>query len=178
MGDTPPKSVMSMGGKFAYPDDAAETPDTLQALYEFDGHTLLWDHGTGIDGEYYGRNHGVGFVGNNGTLVVDRDGWEVIPEKKKNVDQMERVDLIKGTGKGLDYHMANFIEGVKNRDLKLNASIDIAANTARVAHLGNIALRTGRRLYWDAEKSMFINDDEANRFLVPEYRAPWVLPKI
>jgi hypothetical protein len=74
--------------------------------------------------------------------------------------------------------MANFIEGVKDRNRNLNASIEIAANTARVAHLGNIALRTGRRLYWDAENSRFINDDDANKFLVPEYRAPWVLPKI
>jgi predicted dehydrogenase len=178
MGDKAPKSVMAMGGKMAYPFDAAETPDTLQALYEFDGHTLLWDHGTGIDGGYYGRNHGVGYVGNNGTLVVDREGWEVIPEKKKNKDLMERVELQKGNGKGLELHMANFIEGVKTRNRNLNASIEIAANTARVAHLGNIAMRTGRRLYWDAEKSQFINDEEANKFLIPQYRAPWVLPKI
>jgi hypothetical protein len=74
--------------------------------------------------------------------------------------------------------MANFIEGVKERKRDLNASIHIAANTARVAHLGNISLRTGRRLYWDAEKSQFIGDDDANKFLVPEYRAPWILPKI
>jgi predicted dehydrogenase len=178
MGDTAPKSVMAMGGKFAYPNDAAETPDTLQALYEFDGHTLLWDHGTGINGGYYGRSHGVGYVGNNGTLVVDRNGWEVIPESKKKVDLMERIPLQKGTGKGIDLHFQNFIEGVKSRNRNLNASIEIAANTARVAHLGNIALRTGRRLYWDAKISKFINDDEANKFLVPQYRAPWVLPKI
>lgn len=178
MGDPTPKSVMSMGGKFAYPDDAAETPDSLQALYEFENHTMLWDHATGINGGHFGRNHGVAYVGNNGTLVVDRDGWEVIPENKKGNDLMERVDLIKGTGKGLDFHMANFIEGVKDRSLKLNASIDIAANTARVAHLGNIALRTGHRLYWDTEKRMFTNDSDANAYLVPEYRAPWALPKI
>jgi len=178
MGDKAPKSVMAMGGKFAYPNDAAETPDTLQALYEFDGHTLLWDHGVGIDGGYYGRSHGVGYVGNNGTLVVDRNGWEVIPESKKKVDLMERIPLQKGTGKGIDLHFQNFIEGVKSRNRNLNASIEIAANTARVAHLGNIALRTGRRLYWDAKISKFINDDEANKFLVPQYRAPWVLPKI
>src|SRR5690606_9042576 len=39
-----PKSVMAMGGKFAYPDDASQTPDTLQTLYEFDGFSLLWEH--------------------------------------------------------------------------------------------------------------------------------------
>ena len=52
-----PRSVMSLGGKFAYPDDACETPDTQQAIYEFDGFTMLWDHGIGIDGGYYGRSH-------------------------------------------------------------------------------------------------------------------------
>lgn len=167
-----------MGGKYAYPDDAAETPDTLQALYEFDGHTMLWDHGTGIDGGYYGRNHGVGFVGNRGTLVVDRDGWEVIPEKKRGKDLIERVDLIKGNGQGLNLHMANFIDGVKTRNQDLNANITVAANTARVAHLGNIAQRTGKRLYWDNDKSKFIDDDLANGYLVPTYRAPWELPKV
>jgi hypothetical protein len=117
-------------------------------------------------------------VGNNGTLVVDRNGWEVIPEQKKNKDVMERVDLIEGSGKGLDYHMADFIEGVRTRNRNLNANITVAANTARVAHLGNIAHRTGKRLYWDTDKNTFIGDNEANKFLVPTYRAPWKLPNI
>ena len=178
MGDPSPKSIMGMGGKFAYPDDASETPDTLQALYEFDGHTMLWDHATGIDGGHYGRDHGVGFVGNNGTLVVDRSGWEVIPEKKQNKDLIERVPFTKGTGKGLEYHMANFIDGVKTRNRNLNANITVAANTARVAHLGNIAHRTGKRLYWDNKNSKFIGADDANSYLVPTYRSPWKLPNV
>ncbi|WP_372949307.1 Gfo/Idh/MocA family oxidoreductase [Mariniphaga sp.] len=172
-----PKSVMAMGGKFAYPEDACETPDTQQALYEFDGYTMLWDHGIGIDGGYYGRSHGVGFVGNNGTLVVDRGGWEVIPEGGDN-PAMERVELQKGDGQGLNNHMKNFIDCIKDRDKVPNTSIEIAANTARVCHLGNIAFKTGRRLYWDADNSKFIGDDDANSYLVPQYRAPWELPKV
>ncbi len=172
-----PKSVMAMGGKFAYPDDAAETPDTMQALYEFDDYTMLWDHGTGIDGGYYGRSHGVGFVGNNGTLIVDRTGWEVIPEGG-NDPKMERIDLIKGDGQGLNNHMKNFIECIKDRTKTPNANIEIAANTARVCHLGNIALKCGRRLYWDANNIKFINDEEANSYLIPSYRAPWKLPQV
>jgi predicted dehydrogenase len=173
-----PKSVMAMGGKFAYPDDATETPDTLQAIYDFDGFTMLWDHGIGINGGYYGRTHGVGFVGNNGTLVVDRSGWEVIPEVLNNKAQMEKVELQKSTGKGLEKHLENFVACIKDKSLKPHTSIDIAANTARVCHLGNIAFKTGRRLYWDNEKSMFINDKDANSYLTPVYRKPWELPKI
>ncbi len=172
-----PKSVMAMGGKFAYPNDAAETPDTLQALYDFEDFTMLWDHGIGIDGGYYGRSHGVGFVGNNGTLVVDRQGWEVIPEGGKN-PRMERVKLTKGDGKDLDNHMKNFIECIKDKNRNTHTNIEIAANTARVCHLGNMAYKTGRRLNWDAENTKFINDNEANKLLVPTYRAPWELPKI
>jgi len=172
-----PKSVMAMGGNYADPEGASETPDTMQALYEFDGFTMLWDHSLGIDGGYYGRSHGVGFVGSNGTLVVDRGGWEVIPEGKKE-PLMERVELQKGDDKGLPNHMQNFIDCIKDRTKTTNANISIAANTARVAHLGNIAYKTGRRLYWDAETSKFIGDDDANRLLVPTYRAPWELPKV
>ena len=172
-----PKSIMAMGGKFGYPDDACETPDSMQALYEFDDYTLLWDHGLGIDGGYYGRSHGVGFVGENGTLVVDRNGWEVIPEGGRN-PRMDRVELKKGDGQGLNNHMANFIDCIKDDDQNTNCHVGIAANTARVAHLGNLALKTGQRLYWDADNSKFIDNDAANELLVPTYRAPWELPKV
>jgi predicted dehydrogenase len=172
-----PKSVMSLGGKFAYPEDACETPDTQQAIYEFDDFTMLWDHGIGIDGGYYGRSHGVGFVGNDGTLVVDRGGWEVIPEPKGGEPTLEKVDLIKGDGKGLENHMVNFIDGIKT-GAKLNCPIEIAADVARTCHLGNVAYKTGRRLYWNAANSKFINDAEADSYLVPEYRKPWNLPKV
>ncbi len=172
-----PKSVMALGGKFAYPDDACETPDTLQAVFEFDGFTMLWDHGIGIDGGYYGRSHGVGFVGNDGTLVVDREGWEVIPEPKGGKPTLDRVALVKGDGMGLPNHMANFIDGIKN-GAALHCPVEIAAGVARTCHLGNVAYKTGRRLYWDAENSKFRDDPEANSYLAPEYRKPWVLPSV
>lgn len=44
-----PKSVMVLGGKFAYLDDNFETPDTLQTLYEYDNSFILWEHATGIN---------------------------------------------------------------------------------------------------------------------------------
>jgi len=172
-----PRSVMSMGGKFAYPEDACETPDTQQAIYGFDGFTLLWDHGIGIDGGYYGRSHGVGFVGNEGTLVVDRQGWEVIPEPKGGHPTLERVELVKGEGKGLHLHMANFTDAIR-KGAKLNCPVQIAAMVARICHLGNVAYKTGRRLYWDQSERTFINDPGANGYLVPAYRAPWELPRV
>lgn len=176
MNVTTPKSVMAMGGKYGYPTDACETPDSLQTIYEFDGFNVMWDHAIGINDGAYGRNHGLGFVGENGTLVVDRDGWEVIPEDVNGKLRMEAVPLAKGTGKGLNKHVTNFLECVNKRNPNTNASVEIGAHIAKFSALGNIAYRTGKKLIWDGTK--FTNDTEANNFLIPSYREPWTLPKV
>mgnify|MGYP006185558019 CR=1 FL=1 len=41
--------------------------------------------------------------------------------------------------------------------------------------LGNIALRSGRKLEWDAKKLKVTNDKEANRWVGKEYRSGWGL---
>lgn len=176
MNVTAPKSIMAMGGKYGYPDDACETPDSLQTIYEFEGFNVLWDHAIGIDDGAYGRNHGLGFVGENGTLVVDRGGWEVIPEKVNGKTRMEAVPLKKGTGKGLRNHVKNHLDCIASRNPNTNASIEIGAHIAKFSALGNIAYRTGKKLIWDGTK--FTNDSEANNYLVPNYRDPWKLPMI
>ena len=173
---TTPKSIMAMGGKYGYPDDACETPDSLQTIYEFNGFNVLWDHAIGIDDGAYGRNHGLGFVGENGTLVVDRNGWEVIPEVVNKQKRMEAVALQKGTGEGLKNHVKNFLECVNSRNPNTNASVEIGAHIAKFSHLGNIAYRSGKKLVWDGAR--FTNDEEANRYLIPSYREPWKLPTI
>lgn len=176
MNVTTPKSVMAMGGKYGYPTDACETPDSLQTLYEFDGFNVLWDHAIGVNDGAYGRNHGLGFVGENGTLVVDRDGWEVIPEDVNGKVRMEAVPLAKGNGKGLNLHVTNFLECINSRNPNTNASVEIGAHIAKFSAIGNIAYRTGKKLVWNGSK--FTNDEEANSYLIPSYRAPWTLPKV
>jgi len=176
MNVTAPKSIMAMGGKYGYPDDACETPDSLQTIYEFNGFNVLWDHAIGIDDGAYGRNHGLGFVGENGTLVVDRGGWEVIPERVNGKSRMEAVALKKGTGQGLENHVKNHLECIASRNPNTNASIEIGAHIAKFSALGNIAYRTGKKLVWDGTR--FTNDTEANDYLVPDYREPWKLPVI
>lgn len=175
-----PKSVMSTGGKYAFPDDAMETPDTMMAVYDFGDFGLLWDHTIGIYGANFGkRGHGVAFVGEWGTLVVDRSGWEVIPETNSNSAKKgyEGMPLQKGTGKGLELHVQNFLECIKTRE-KPSCDIEIGAHIARFAHLGNISYRLGRKVFWDHEKQEFIGDAEANEMVKAHYRAPWKLPSV
>ncbi|MDG1572332.1 Gfo/Idh/MocA family oxidoreductase [Robiginitalea sp. M366] len=179
---TTPKSVMASGGKFAYADDASETPDTLQTVYEFDGFNLLWEHATGIDGGNYGRNHGIAFVGNNGTLVVDRGGWEVIPEVEheswrqlRDQPKMEAIPLQAAAGGGLGPHTLNFAEAVRNRDASiLKAPISVGYHAARVCHMGNIAYKAGKRLFWDDGQAAF-TDPGANALMGATYHNGWTL---
>jgi predicted dehydrogenase len=175
---------MAMGGKYGYPDDACETPDTLQALFEFDDFTILWDHAIGINDGGYGRTHGVAFVGENGTLVVDRGGWEVITEVVNGVARMEGcrfgADAIDGDtavgASGLDLHVRNHLDCIKRRDHNTNASMEIGSHICKFSALGNIAYRTGKKLFWDG--SRVTNDEAANDFLTKEYRSPWALPNV
>ena len=78
-----PRSVYASGGKYAYPEGGNETPDTLAAVYDFGNFTMLWEHAQGISNGNYGRDHGISYIGNNGTLVLDRGGWEVIADEKR-----------------------------------------------------------------------------------------------
>jgi predicted dehydrogenase len=171
-----PNAVMSGGGPFGYPPsvDASETPDTQQALYTFDDFTLIWEHATGIDGGPYGRDHGVAFIGNNGTLVVDRGGWEVRPEADDGTYKLDAIPPRDGGG-GLDRHAKNFVDSIRG-DATPNCPVDVAAPTAIVAHLGNVAYRIGRRVEWDADAHQFVDDPDADAHIWPSYRDPWSLP--
>jgi len=175
-----PKSVMATGGKYAFPTDAMETPDTMMTVFDFGDFGLLWDHTIGIYGANFGnRGHGVAFVGEWGTLVVDRNGWEVIPETTSTSAKKDFavLPLQKGTGKGLDLHVENFLSCVREGG-KPNCDIEIGAHIARISHLGNISYRLGRKVFWDAENQQFINDEEANNLVKANYRSPWQIPKV
>jgi predicted dehydrogenase len=168
-----PSSVMAIGGKYAFPDDAMETPDTMTTVYDFKDLTMIWEHTIGIGGGNYGRAHGMAYIGENGTLVLDRNGWEIIPEKQR----IAALPVQKNVGVGLDLHVRNFLDCLKNNTPeKLNASIDVGRNVALVAQMGNIAYRTGEKVFWDNAKQQFVTST-ANKFIVPEYHNGWTLPK-
>src|ERR1700742_3853920 len=110
-----PKPIAALGGNFAYPDLYEETPDTLTTLYEFDGFNLVWDHAMGIDNGSYGRDHGIAYIGNNGTLVLSRGGWEVIEERQSK--NKVAKPFVKPSDNGLDNHWVNFIDVVRSRKM-------------------------------------------------------------
>jgi len=173
MGRSIPESVMAIGGKYAFPDDAMVTPDTMTAVYDFKDFTMIWEHTIGIGLGNWSRPHGMSYVGENGTLILDRKGWEVVPEKNR----IEAVPVQKSVGVGLDIHTKNWLDCIKNNTpQKLNAGINVGRDVALVAQMGNIAFRTGEKVSWDNAKQQF-GTSSANKFITPEYNNGWTLPK-
>lgn len=166
-----PNRVIGSGGNFAYPGNYAETFDTLSVIYDFNDFTIQWNNIAGTETGPYGRNYGLAFKGTNGTLVINREGWEVIPEKNK-------AEPVKGEPDYQDHkkHVARFIECVKKRDFQTACTIENGSLCAKYAHLGNISARTGATLMYDDNKKSF-NNDKADRLIKPDYREPWKFPK-
>ena len=167
-----PKSVMATGGKYVFPSDARETPDIQTALYDFGNFQMTWEHNMATGVGLYGMQHGIAFIGENGTLLLNRQGWEVKPEK----DKLEALPWSKSVDSGLDKHAANFIDVVKSRKLgDLNCPFEAGAKVAVASHFGNVALRAGEKIYWDEAKNKF-NVEKANQLVKPLYHNGWKLP--
>jgi predicted dehydrogenase len=172
-----PKSVAALGGRFAYPDLYEETPDTLTTLYEFDGFNMVWDSAMGIDNGSYNRDHGIAYIGNNGTLILNRGGWEVIEERQSGNKVNKPFE--KSSDNGLDKHMENFISVVRSGKMEeLHCPISAGAHIATVAQMGNIAYRSGQKVAWDATKNQFTNKDINQQYLMKEYHNGYKLPKV
>jgi predicted dehydrogenase len=182
MDATAPRSAVSVGGKFGFPDDAEETPDTQQALWDYDGYSMIWEHATAIGQGPYLRDHGVAFHGNNGVLVVDRGGWEVLPETETKAGKKSyrmTGEPRRGAG-GQDFHfehVRNFVECLDSR-AKPRSDVEVGHTSMIACHLGNMAFRLGRRVNWNAATEKVAGDPEATKLVLKDYRAPWKLPVI
>lgn len=178
-----PRSVMASGGKTGYPDDASETPDTLQAVFEYDGFNMLWEHATGIDAGPFERTEGIAFIGNDATLVLNRGNWILNPELKKGDNGIFRYktdkmpDQYKPNVDYVELHHENFVDCIRdNAPERLKCGIETGAIAAINAQMGNIAFKTGRKIYWDVAKGEFKNDAEANALTRAHYQNGWKLP--
>jgi predicted dehydrogenase len=169
---THPKTIVCSGGKYVFPEDARETPDTQNVLYNYGDFDITWEHTLAGGRGYFNQNHGIAFIGKNGTLVVSRKGWEVIPEK----DLIEAVPWQDASDNGLDLHVTNFIEAVRSKDKsKLNCPVTTGALVAEVSHMGNIAYRTGETLHWDSVKNKFA-EKGASRMIGSDYHNGYKMP--
>ena len=69
-------------------------------------------------------------------------------------------------------HNRNFIDCVKSRQETI-CPVEMAIRCDAIAHLTNIAARTGRVIHWDPQREEIIGDPTAARLLARPYRSKW-----
>jgi len=157
-------------------------PIEIQGAAEFpsDG---LWDvHGRfSIDYVYPGgiplncadtskNKQGVMFQGTDGWVYVRRGFIDANPKSLlKSVIGPEELHLYRNSN-----HKQNWIDGIRLRK-KTVAPIENGHRSCTACQLGDIAMRTGRKLKWDPATERFTNDEHANRMIARPMRGPWRL---
>jgi predicted dehydrogenase len=71
-----PKRVSSSGGRYPFRDDW-ECYDSLVTCFEYEDRMISWEGKSCQGMKYYGRDRGSAIMGTTGTVVVDRDGYEI-----------------------------------------------------------------------------------------------------
>lgn len=172
-----PRTIVASGGRYAL-DDIGETPDTMEVVWDYvpsperkNPLQLVWSSTQANSRGIEGRGLGIAFYGSNATLVADYDRHEIIAEgeRLKGVEKPE-PSIPPSVG-----HRREFLDAIKSRQ-RCSCDVEYGYKLTTVPLTGNIALRTGLKLTWDADKERFIDAPAANQMLSREYRKPWHLP--
>ena len=117
---------------------------------------------------------GVTFEGTKGTIYVDRG--------KHTANPKSILDSKIGPGEIHLYKSERSLSQIHRlRDLAraTAAPVEVAHRSITICHLGNIAMRLGRKsLRWDPRTEQILGDDEASKMLGRPYRDPWKLPAV
>ncbi len=117
-------------------------------------------------------NNGLIFVGDEGKIVSGGygSGARLIPESKMQGFQQPEKTIPRIEGG----HHQDWIRACKGGKPACS-NFDYAGPLTEMVLLGNLAIRAGRKLYWDGPNMRVTNYPEANQFVRCSYRDGWTL---
>jgi predicted dehydrogenase len=120
--------------------------------------------------------HGMGvtWYGENGWIHVDRG--DVLTASKPELISEELGANKKPLYKS-NNHSGNFLECIRSRKETITP-VEVAHRSISVGLLGEIAMTTKQKIQWDPAKEKIINNTEASKMLMRQFRAPWKLPNV
>ncbi|HPS55048.1 MAG TPA: hypothetical protein PLP05_05575, partial [Sedimentisphaerales bacterium] len=114
-------------------------------------------------------DNGIFFEGDKGVIFSDLWSPRIVPEAK-----MKEYKLPPKTLPRVKDHYENWLEACKAGG-KAVSDFDYAGPLTETVLLGNLAIRAGKKIYWDSENMKVTNCQEANRFVQRQYRQGWSL---
>jgi predicted dehydrogenase len=159
---------VSVEGSAVYnPDGWYETPDTTEIKYTYANGVVMTCR---QKPNTKSNEQGTEFIGDKGSLFVYRGG--IVANPKELLKDVELPKIV--SSQANISHVNNFFDCVKSRQ-KPAADVSIGHRSATVCHLGNIAVRTNKKITWDPNSETIVGDPEAAKWLMKEYRKPWTL---
>lgn len=171
-----PRRITSTGGRYHFNDDW-EFYDTLITSFDYGDKMIAWENKSCQGMKYYNRDRGSAIMGTTGTVIVDRDGYEVFDLKGSKTGEFETgkatssADLT-GRDSMTDAHFANFIAAIREGE-KLRAPVSVGNVAVTMLQLSNIAWEVSRELNIDAADGHIQNDPEAMKLWGREYEKGW-----
>ena len=171
-----PKRITSSGGRYQFKDDW-QFYDTLVTSFEYEDKLISWEGKSCQGMEFYGRDRGSTIMGTTGTVLIDRDGYEIYDLHGKKTSEFKvgsktsSADTV-GRDSMTDAHFANFIAGIRTGE-KLNAPVSIGNVAVTMLQLSNIAWEVNRELHLDEKDGHIQGDADAMKLWGREYEKGW-----
>ncbi len=120
------------------------------------------------------ESNGTTFFGSKGWISLSRSSVESnIPELNQKLNSVPKQT--NGRVKGENNTMGSrFISVVRGKETEL-CPLDEAIISDTISHMGDIAIRTGRKVTWDPIKGEVVGDPEATKLYIREMRAPYII---
>jgi predicted dehydrogenase len=171
-----PHRITSTGGRYQFKDDW-QYYDTLMTSFDYDDKMISWEGKCCNGMKYYGRDRGATIMGTTGSVLVDRDGYEVYDLKGNKTSEFKTGKAtsssdLTGRDSMTDLHFANFIAGIRKGE-KLNAPIAVGNVAVTMLQLSNVAWEVNRELCLDTKTGKIQDDAHAMKFWGREYEKGW-----
>ena len=171
-----PKRVTASGGRYQFKDDW-QFYDTLVTSFEYDDCLISWEGKSCQGMKFYGRDRGSAIMGTTGTVVMDRDGYEIYDLKGNKTSEFKvgsttsSADTV-GRDSMTEAHFANFIAAIRKGE-KLHAPIEVGNISVTMLHVSNIAWELNREMHLDPSDGRIQKDAEAMAMWSREYEIGW-----
>jgi predicted dehydrogenase len=171
-----PNRISSLGGRYHFKDDW-QFYDTLVTNFNYSDKMISWECKCCQGMKFYGRDRGSVIMGTTGSVLVDRDGYEIFDLKGNKTSEFKTGGAtssgdLTGRDSETDAHFANFIAAVRKGE-KLNAPISVGNVAVTMLQISNIAWRVNRELQLDARNGQIQNDSAAMKMWGREYEKGW-----
>lgn len=171
-----PDSVTSSGGRYQFKDDW-QFYDTLITSFNYPDKMISWEGKSCQGMKFYHRDRGSTIMGTTGTVLVDRDGYEIYDLKGHKTSEFKTGSKtsssdLTGRDTMTNLHFANFIAGIRTGQ-KLNAPVSVGNVAVTMLQLSNIAWEVNRELHLDTQQGKILNDPTAMKLWYRDYQPGW-----